>query len=253
MIEKKLGQLTVKIYLTRKEMGAAAAAEAAAFMRELQAGKDEINCVFAAAPSQNEFLAALAAEKGIAWDRVNAFHMDEYIGLLSSDPRSFAAYLDGAIFSRVPFKSVNLMNGMNDGAAECRRYAGLIAAHPIDIVFMGIGENGHIAFNDPPVANFEDPLTVKTVELEQACRQQQVNDGCFPDLDAVPKFALTLTIPALVNVKRMFCVVPGERKAAATAVALTGPIALSCPASILRTKSGATMYLDTDAASKVTV
>ncbi len=248
MTEKQYDEVVVRTFPTRAEMGEAAARDAGVALREALGLKEEVNCVFASAPSQNELLAALCREPAIAWNRVNAFHMDEYIGLPSTDPRSFAAYLTKSVFSRLPLKSIHLMNGMADPAAECDRYADLIERHPIDVVLMGIGENGHLAFNDPPVADFDDPETVKVVELEEACRQQQVNDGCFPNLAAVPAKAITLTLPTLTDVKHIFCVVPGPRKAKAVKAALLGPVGTACPASILRNTPGALMYLDRDAA-----
>ncbi len=248
MLEKRYDEVTLRIFPSRDEMGQAAGRDAGEALRRALAAKDEVNCIFASAPSQNEVLAALCREKDIAWNRINAFHMDEYLGLPSSDPRSFADYLNRNVFSLLPMKSVHLLNGLADPAAECARYTDLLRKHPIDVVFMGIGENGHLAFNDPPVADFDDPAIVKVVELEQACRQQQVNDGCFPSLADVPTKAITLTLPALTRVKDIFCVVPGPRKAPAVKAALTGPIGTACPASILRKTPGALMYVDKDAA-----
>ena len=246
------GSIAVKIFDTRGEMGKVAAQEAGECLRALLAHKDEVNCIFASAPSQNELLDGVAHLDGVDWTRVNAFHMDEYIGLPVGDCRSFSGYLMGRILGVLPFKSEHVINGMApDPEEECRRYAALLERHPVDVTFMGIGENGHIAFNDPPVADFADPLAVKVVELEHACRVQQVNDGCFATIDDVPATAITLTIPALLKAANIFCVVPGTRKAEAVRNTLTGPIDVSCPASALRGHPGVRMYVDNDAMSAV--
>ncbi|HBN80392.1 MAG TPA: glucosamine-6-phosphate deaminase [Ruminococcaceae bacterium] len=243
MQERTYGGIRLKIFDTRKEMGETAAREAAEQIRALLRQKKEINCVFAAAPSQNEFLAALAGQD-IPWERIHAYHMDEYVGFEVGDPKSFNGFLSSAIFRRVPFASVHLIDGRADPLQECERYAALLKAAPPDIVFLGIGENGHIAFNDPGAADFKDPKAVKVVKLEEVCRLQQVHDKCFATLADVPKQAITLTIPTLVSAPYLFCIVPGERKAKAVADALTGEIGESCPASILRLKKGCRMYLD---------
>ena len=244
--------LTVNIYNTRSEMGKAAGADIKACILSLLETKETINMIFAAAPSQNEVLAALVADKAIPWQRINAYHMDEYIGLDSSAPQCFGNFLDRHIFSLVPFKSVNyIKSDATDPDAECARYSSLLSAAPTDIVVMGIGENGHIAFNDPPVANFSDTVLVKPVKLDEICRQQQVNDGCFPKLDAVPRYAITLTVPALVAAPHLFCIVPATTKAWAVKETLSGSIDEHCPASILRTRPGAQLYLDPDSAALI--
>lgn len=245
------GEITVKISSTRGEMGRTAAADAAECLHALLEKKKEVNSVFAAAPSQIEFLEALQDQPGIEWERVNAFHMDEYIGLPPADRRSFSRFLTEAIFSKVPFRSVHLLNGTAEPQEECARYAELLRRYPVDVVFMGIGENGHIAFNDPPVADFEDTKLVKVVEMDHDCRMQQVHDGCFARLDDVPTHAITLTIPALLQAQNVFCIVPGARKAAALRDALTGPVSTACPASILRRKPGTILYADKDAAKEL--
>ena len=187
--------LTVNVYESRTEMGEAAAADIKACILSLLQTKETINMIFAAAPSQNEVLYALATDTEIPWNRVNAFHMDEYIGLSADAPQGFGNFLKEHIFGLADFKSVSYINvSASDAEAECERYAALLAKHPTDIVVMGIGENGHIAFNDPPVADFKDPKAVKPVELDQVCRNQQVNDGCFARLEDVPKTAITLIV-----------------------------------------------------------
>lgn len=239
-------KLDVRIYEDRKSMGAAAAEKFAKEVTALLKTKDEINVVFAAAPSQNEFLAALDDEN-LDWSRINAFHMDEYIGLAADAPQGFGNFLKHRLFDKFNFKSVNYLNGnADDIAAECDRYTALLNQHKVDMVCMGIGENGHLAFNDPPVADFEDKHTVKVVELDEVCRQQQVNDGCFATLDEVPKEALTLTIPALLSATYINCVVPGPTKAEAVKNTLLAEISTENPATILRNHPNAVLFLDKD-------
>lgn len=247
----KADKLSVNIYDTRKNMGAAAAADIAACIKELLGRKSEIYMIFAAAPSQNEMLEALIADKEIEWNRVHALHMDEYVNLPSDAPQGFGNFLRRAIFDRVPFASVNLIGTDADSEATCRRYDALLAANKVDIVCMGIGENGHIAFNDPHVADFNDPCRIKKVDLDQKCRQQQVNDGCFQTIDQVPTHALTLTVPTLYNVENIFCVVPAATKAEAVKNTVNGPVSEKCPASILRTHDNAILYTDNDSAAQI--
>lgn len=242
--------LTVNIYETRDEMGKAAGADIKAKILELLATKETINMIFAAAPSQNEVLASLAADPEIPWNRVNAFHMDEYIGLSADAPQGFGNFLKNAIFGRAPFKSVNYINiSAPDAEKECERYAALLAANPTDIVVMGIGENGHIAFNDPPVADFADKKMVKPVQLDEVCRNQQVNDGCFATLNDVPKTAITLTVPTLFAGDYLFCIVPAKTKANAVRATIEGEIGEHCPATILRRHASAILYLDGDSSA----
>jgi glucosamine-6-phosphate deaminase len=243
-------RLKVQVFKDRRNMGRAAAADAAQRIAELQREQDEVRIVFAAAPSQNEFLEALAASSEIDWNRVAAFHMDEYIGLPDDAPQKFGRFLSERLFELVSPRYVHLMESGGALAPEalCERYAELLHEKEIDIVCLGIGENGHVAFNDPPVADFNDPMTVKIVELDQACRQQQVNDGCFAAIDAVPTHAMTLTIPALMSARHLYCIVPGPAKKAAVTAALQGPVTTQCPASILRMHHDCTLYLDQDSA-----
>lgn len=248
----KKDQLEVKIYGSREALGKAAAQEAAAKIRMLLQEQEQVNIVFAAAPSQNEFLMYLAEEQGIEWNRINGFHMDEYIGLSSDSPDGFGYYLKEHIFGLKPFRSVNLINGQNAlPEQECERYGKLIKANPIDIVCMGVGENGHIAFNDPSVADFRDQAVVKSVCLDQVCRQQQVNDGCFLSLKDVPTHAFTLTIPALMSARYIFCMVPSQKKAQAIANTIEEEVNEKCPASILRTHRSAVLYLDSESAESL--
>jgi glucosamine-6-phosphate deaminase len=249
MRQSTFGSLDVRQYADRATLGAAASRLVADSLRRTIAASGEARAVFACAPSQNEFLAALIAET-VDWSRVVVFHMDEYVGLSAAHPASFRGFLHGHLISRIaPPKAVHLIRADEDIGAECQRYGALLAEKPIDLVCMGIGENGHLAFNDPPVADFRDPQLIKPVALDAACRRQQVNDGCFPAFDAVPTHALTLTIPALVGAREISCVVPGERKALAVRATLLGPITTDCPASILRTHPRAVLHIDDAAAS----
>ena len=248
----KKDELTVRVFDNRANMGLAAAKEGAAWINEVIREKGEVNIIFAAAPSQNDFLAALIKED-VDWTRVNAFHMDEYIGLSEDAPQGFANFLRRAIFDLVPFKAVYCMNGQNESPeAECKRYEQLLLSHPTDIIFMGIGENGHIAFNDPGVAKFDDPENIKIAKLDEVCRNQQVNDGCFASIDLVPTHAYTLTVPIMMRAPKMMLVVPTALKAKAIRDTVLGPVDEMVPASIVRThKGGATLYTDEAGASLI--
>ena len=238
-------RLAVKIYDTRAQMGAAAAQEIKACILRLLEQKETINMIFAAAPSQNEVLESLVNDVEIPWNRIYAFHMDEYIGLPADAPQGFGNFLREHLFDRVPFKKVFCIDiSASDADAECARYAALLKEYPTDIVVLGIGENGHIAFNDPPVADFADPKAVKPVVLDEICRNQQVNDGCFATLDDVPKMAITLTVPTLFAGDYLFCIVPAKTKAVAVRDTLNGEIGEACPATILRKHENAVLYLD---------
>lgn len=245
-------KMMVKIYDTRDEMGKAASIDIAEKINELLSVKEEINMIFAAAPSQNDMLYHLCARDDINWERINAFHMDEYIGLNPNAVQCFSNFLKKYIFDLKPFKSVNLINaGAQDAEEEAKRYAKLLSEYPVDIVCMGIGENGHIAFNDPHVADFNDKEMVKIVSLDDVCRNQQVNDGCFEKIDDVPKYALTLTIPTLVSAKYNFCVVPAKTKAEAVKNTVLGEIGEKCPATVLRNKDNAILYCDKESSSLI--
>lgn len=244
------GKMKVKIYETRDEMGKGAADDIANAIKKLLAEKEEINMIFAAAPSQNDMLLHLCEKDEIEWKRINAFHMDEYIGLSADAPQCFSNFLKKYIFDLKPFKSVNLINAAaKNPETECERYANLLKKNPVDIVCMGIGENGHIAFNDPHVAEFDDKMVVKPVKLDEVCRNQQVNDGCFESIEEVPQYAITLTIPTLISAKYNFCVVPAKTKAVAVKNTVEGEISEACPASILRNKDNAIMYCDADSSA----
>ncbi len=251
--EMKVDKLNVKICGSREELGAVAAKDAAEAIKKLLSEKEEINIIFAAAPSQNEFYEAFRNDKSIDFSRINAFHMDEYIGLSADAPQGFGNFLRDRLFSLAPFKSVNYLDcSAKDPEAECERYSKLLTENPADIVCMGIGENGHIAFNDPPVADFNDPKVVKVVELELVCRNQQVNDGCFEKLSDVPTHALSLTCPTLMKPKYVFCMVPAPTKAQAVHDTLYNKeISEKCPATILRTHDAATLYVEPASAALI--
>lgn len=245
--DRQVGKLRIKSFATRQDMGRFAGGAIAAELRARLARQAGVRMVFASAPSQSDVVDALVAEPGIDWSRVTAFHMDEYIGLAPDAPERFGSWLGRYIFDRLPFAAVHRILPGADPEATARDYAALLAEAPIDLVQLGIGVNGHIAFNDPPVADFNDPLDVKVVELDEVCRQQQVDDDCFATLADVPLRAITLTVPRLLRADRLFCMVPGQLKRNAVRAALEGPVTTDCPASILREHPNCTLYLDAEA------
>jgi glucosamine-6-phosphate deaminase len=238
----------VRIAESRSAMGNQAASEIADEIRACLLKQSGVRMVFAAAPSQAEMLARLGTEPDIDWKRISAFHMDEYIGLPADSPQRFGNWLRRAIFDQLPFAAVHLMNRGEDAEQSAAEYAARLNEAPIDIVCCGIGVNGHLAFNDPP-ADFEDPLTVKVVNLDLQCRQQQVDDNCFATLSEVPAHALTVTVPALLSARSVFCTVPGLVKKDAVRRALLGPLDPMCPASALRRHPRSTIYLDHESSS----
>jgi len=245
----KVEKLQAQVFVDRPALGRAAAAAVAAKLQELLA-KKPVSVIFAAAQSQNEFLEALIAAKGIDWSKVSAFHMDEFIGLPGTAPQSFGRWLRDRLFDKVKPGKVHYLDGMaKDVDRECERYAALLRSSPPDITCMGIGENGHLAYNDPPYADFNDPKAVKRVLIDDASRQQQVNEGCFPEIRQVPKDAITLTIPTLLSAPWIYCMVPGARKAKAVKRTLDGPISTDCPATILRRQERAILFLDRDSSA----
>jgi glucosamine-6-phosphate deaminase len=243
-------QLRVLVFANRASLGAMAAKLVSDSIKSLLQEKPEISIIFAAAPSQDEFLEALLKDDSIPWASINAFHMDEYLRLSKDAVQLFSQFLKARLFDHRPFKTVNLINGnASDFNEECLRYASLLQKYPPDIVCMGIGENTHIAFNDPGEADFNDQQMVKVVALDEACRQQQVNDLCFDQLADVPNFAITLTIPVLTSAPFVFCMVPGKLKADAVARTLYEPVSDRYPSTILRTKAGAILLTDNDSFS----
>ena len=242
--------LDVRVGADVLEMARLAATEASDVLREATAARGEANVMLATGNSQLVFLGELVQQPDLAWDRVRAFHMDEYVGLPRSHPASFQRYMRERVASLVPVKEFHYLQGdTGDAEAEARRYEDLLRAYPLDLCCAGIGENGHLAFNDPPVADFDDPRAVKIVALEPESRRQQVGEGHFATIDDVPTHAITVTIPALLRAHRVLVIVPEARKAKAVVRTLTDPVSTACPATILRTRSNATLYLDADSAA----
>lgn len=239
----------VKVLSSREELGRVAGEEIENKIVELLASKQEIRMIFAAAPSQNETLEYLVQSKRIEWNRIVGFNLDEYIGLGEGAPQLFASYLNEKLFNRVRFKNVFLLNGSGNIQEELSRYETLLSQAPVDIVCLGIGENGHIAFNDPSIADFEDPLVVKLVKLDMESRLQQVHDGCFEKLSDVPTKALTLTIPTIMNADALFCMVPGSNKKEAVFHTLNSSITREWPATILRNHPDCKFYFDEESIS----
>jgi glucosamine-6-phosphate deaminase len=241
----RAGELNVYIYNSRPQMGNAAAVVIALEIRQLIEKRGRAVVIFASAPSQNEFLQALVKAPGIDWSRVVAFHLDEYLGMDNQAPQSFRRFLIDRLVDQVPLGEFHGLHGeSDDGSAEARRYAELLAANPPDLAVLGIGENGHLAFIDPPFCNFDDPEAVKVVQLDEVCRRQQVNDGAFATLDEVPGDALSLTIPTLMALPKLFAIAPGPAKRQAIKNAIEGPIATTCPASVLRRHADAHLFID---------
>ncbi len=244
--------MNIQITENRAALGTAAGRTIASALRERIAATGSVTVAFAAAPSQNETLATLVVEPGIAWDKVTAYHLDEYAGATADSSHSFRRYLREHIFHSVTPAAFHQIAGeAQDQEAECARYASLLPVAGFDIALLGIGENGHLAFNDPP-CDFADPAVVRVVALDEACRIQQVHDGAFHTLADVPTEAFTLTVPVLMKAAKVFVMVPGPAKAQAVAVALEGPLTNLCPASILRTHPNAAIFLDGASAGRLT-
>jgi glucosamine-6-phosphate deaminase len=242
--------LSVEVHRSRAEMGLAASETVSRLVREELARAGRAAVVFASAPSQNEFLAALRSDTRIDWSRVTALHLDEYVGVGPDHPASFRRFLCDRLFDHVGVRAFHGLDGRaTDLDAECARYRSILEAEQPFLAILGVGENGHLAFIDPPVCDFDDPADVRVVELDPVCRAQQVHDGGFLRLEDVPLTALSLTIPRLMRVPRAVAIVPGPAKRAAIRAALEGQIVPSCPASILRRHPSATLFLDVDSAA----
>lgn len=250
MRELTVDKLKVFIAPNAEDMGTAAAKAIADRMLKVYEEKGELRMMFAAAPSQNTTLKALLETPGLPWDKVTAFHMDEYVGISDQAPQSFRNYLYKAVFSKAPFKKVYYIEGdAPDAQKAADEYAKLLNEAPLDIIVLGIGENGHIAFNDPPFSSFTEKEDVKVITMAERSRIQQVNDGCFSALELVPHDAITVTIPSFMKAEALFCVVPNNRKAEAVRKTLKEDVSEDCPASVLRRHDNAFLYIDEEAAS----
>jgi glucosamine-6-phosphate deaminase len=246
--QSQVDHLRVLRYRSRAEMDAASGAMAAHAIAAAVERQGGARIILASAPSQSGFLQELLTH-GVPWEKVTVFHMDEYVGLEATHPASFRRYQSDHVLSRVqPAAFHGICGESGDPIAETHRYAALLAAAPIDVVCAGIGENGHLAFNDPP-ADLNDPQRVKIVTLDEPCRRQQVHDGCFEHIEAVPSKAITLTVPALLACGELFVIVPGPRKAEAVKNTLTLPVSGACPATALRTHQRASLFIDADSSS----
>lgn len=246
-VEKNSDRMRIHVGASRLDMAQQAASDVAAELRRRLEQQHGVRMIFAAAPSQREMLEILASQPGVDWTRVTAFHMDEYLGLPRDAPQRFGLWLQRTIFCRLPFGDVQLLEPGDDPATTAREYAGKLNEREIDLVCLGIGVNGHLAFNDPP-ADLHDPADVKVVRLDHACRKQQVDDRCFQRLNEVPEYALTLTIPRLLRSHRLYCCVPGASKREAVRRTLQDPIGPDCPATALRLHPECNLYLDRESA-----
>jgi glucosamine-6-phosphate deaminase len=240
--------MDLRIATSRQHLGEIAARDIASELTRRLGCQPEVRIVFAAAPSQSEMLHQLVREPAVDWTRVVAFHMDEYLGLAPGSPQLFHEWLRRTIFDRLPFRAVHVIEPGEDAERTCIDYSALLDLAPLDICLPGVGVNGHLAFNDPP-ADFDRPKTVNIVTLDPVCRQQQVDDGCFARLEDVPAQAITLSIPVLLSAQRIFCCVPGQRKAAAVRSMVHDPISGFMPATVLRRHPQCTVYLDPDSAA----
>jgi glucosamine-6-phosphate deaminase len=244
------GALPVRVYATQAELSADVGQLVRDHFSATISRQGSAAAIMATGNSQIQFLDKLVALGGVDWSKVTLFHMDEYLGIGADHPASFRRYMRERVASRVRPGHFHFLEGDVDlPLDECARYSALLKAQPIDLCCMGVGENGHLAFNDPPVARFDDAHFVKLVKLDDACKWQQVNEGHFPSLDAVPPYAFTLTIPALLSAKKVICIAPERRKAKPVKAMLEGPVSTDCPASILRRQAHATLFLDLDSAA----
>jgi glucosamine-6-phosphate deaminase len=236
------------IYPNKALLGAAAAAEAAETIRAAVAESGGARIIVATGASQFEFLSALVSIPDLPWARVEMFHLDEYIGMPADHPASFRRYLRERFIEPTGVGTVHLLDAEHDPAQVCRRVGARIAAAPVDIAFVGIGENGHLAFNDPP-ADFETREPYLIVSLDEPCRRQQVGEGWFPDLESVPTRAISMSCRQILASRRILCIVPDARKAEAVRASVEGPVTARVPASILQTHDDVTLYLDLESAS----
>ncbi|MBV9264611.1 MAG: glucosamine-6-phosphate deaminase [Acidobacteriaceae bacterium] len=246
-------KLNLHIFKTPQELGAAAARHAADRMRSLAQKYEIVPVVFATGNSQLETLRALVQMPDIPWEKIIGFHLDEYIGISDQHPASFRRYLREELASRVPIREFYYLEGDSPDPNEtCLQYAGLLREYDPQLCLIGIGENGHLAFNDPPVADFSDPTDVKIVTLDEACRRQQVAEGWFPSFADVPETAISLTIACLFRIPELIASVPGERKRVVVRRTMEEPISTDCPSTILRTHPNVHVYLDANSYPQVT-
>jgi len=251
-IVRTVDRLEVRVHADQAVLGREAADQAATVLRAAVDARGYARAMFATGNSQLSFIDALVHHTpDVPWAAIDVFHMDEYVGAGPDHPAGFQRWIRERIAEPAHPRSANYLDGLAEPEAECRRYATLLAEGPLDLVCLGIGENGHLAFNDPGVADFDDPLDVKVVTLDEACRRQQVGEGHFPDLDAVPAQAMTVTIPALLRAAVVLAIVPEGRKAQAVHDALTDPVSTACPASVLRTRDGVVLHLDLDSSAEL--
>jgi glucosamine-6-phosphate deaminase len=231
-------------------MSVAGAKHAAARLRELLQAKASIRIIAATGASQLSFLEELTRESSLDWSHVELFHLDEYIGIGPGHPASFARYIRERIVEPLKLSRYHLLDGLGDPQQVISEASAAIASAPVDLAFVGIGENAHLAFNDPPAdLAIEDPYIA--VDLDLACRQQQVNEGWFPTIEDVPKRAISMSVRQILKANEIICVVPGAQKAAAVRGALEGPISSEVPASVLRTHPRVSIFLDEQAASQL--
>jgi glucosamine-6-phosphate deaminase len=248
------GTMKVQIYRSSQEAGSAAAQATAEILKELGQLHDSITVIFATGASQLDTLDALTSIENLPWNRVHGFHLDEYVGIDPNHPASFRRYLREKLTQKVQMKDFSEIDGSSPNPEQiCRNYAEKLSIANPQLCLLGIGENGHLAFNDPSVADFQDPLDVKVAHLDVVCRQQQTAEGWFPNFQEVPERAITLTIPTVFRVPKLIVSVPGSRKAAIMRRVLEESISIECPASILRTHPDATIYLDVDSAAELDV
>lgn len=243
--------MQIEIFETKAQLGQAAARDAAQIIQQAIAERGAAYVIAATGASQFEFLEALVVE-GVDWSRVVFFHLDEYVGLSESHPASFRRYLKERIVSRVNPQAFYLINGEADDVhAECRRVGRLITQQTIDVAFVGIGENGHLAFNDPP-ADFDTEEPYIVVNLDEACRQQQVGEGWFESIDAVPSQAISMSIRQILKTRKILCIVPDRRKAEAVRGSVSLPVDPMHPASVLQQHASVTLYLDLESSALLT-
>lgn len=248
--KRTVDHMVVKVHPDGRALARDAADVAATVLRRAVAARGVAHAMFATGNSQLAFVDTLVTDTTeVPWSDVVVFHMDEYVAVGPDHPAGFQRWIRERITERARPRQAHYIDGLADPEAECDRYAELLRRYPLDLCCLGIGENGHLAFNDPPVADFDDPLDMKVVELDPACRLQQVNEGHFPAIGDVPGLALTATIPALLRARTVLAVVPESRKAQPVSAALTGPVSTACPASVLRTRDNATLFVDDGSAS----